>query len=526
VAVRLLEHFDSETGERTSLDRLELVMSAFAEALNAAAWTISFAGPEAGSVRTISTADDRDSRLQGIRVGLDSEIYDLDDYPLTGRLVANGGGSFLVDTGDRDCDAAVRTLLAELGFTAVLCVAVRDLDGIWLAELYGDPDTGDLALADLRLQLVARAAAGRSPSAVERMALLDKRGRHLAVTGSIGACLATLSEETEIACAAAEQLYDEFGCEVSTVVKLVPGNQAVAVAGKGPAAAALIEQGWRQPAGLGIVGRALREQAIVVVDDVRAEPDYRESGVAHDVRSELCAPLWAGDELWGALDLESVEVGAFDEDDVQLVRTVADQVSAALRSARLYERIECAYLDTARALCAALEAKDSYTAGHSRSIAEHAETVGEALGMDSDELRRLRFGAALHDIGKLAVPEHILNKPGRLDPEERAQIERHTVIGDEILAPIDFLADVRPLVRACHERWDGGGYPDGLAGEEIPLGARIIFACDAFDAMTTDRPYRAALDRAEALAELRRGAGTEFDPRVVDALLGVLDGAA
>ena len=171
---------------------------------------------------------------------------------------------------------------------------------------------------------------------------------------------------------------------------------------------------------------------------------------------------------------------------------------------------------------AALEAKDSYTASHSRSIGENAKAVGRKLGLDQAQLGTLRFGAAFHDIGKLAIPESILCKPGRLTTDERLRIEQHTVIGDQILAPIEFLRDVRPLVRGGHERWDGAGYPDGLAGEHIPLGARIIFACDAYDAMTTDRPYRAALDDEVAAAELAANAGTQFDPEVVEALLEVL----
>jgi HD-GYP domain-containing protein (c-di-GMP phosphodiesterase class II) len=121
------------------------------------------------------------------------------------------------------------------------------------------------------------------------------------------------------------------------------------------------------------------------------------------------------------------------------------------------------------------------------------------------------------------VPEAILNKPGPLTDEERPAIERHPLIGEGILSPVEFLAESLPLVRAAHERWDGTGYPDGLSGEEIPLGARILFACDCYDAMTTDRPYRAALPAEEAQQELRGSAGTQLDPRVVDALLSVLD---
>ncbi len=205
------------------------------------------------------------------------------------------------------------------------------------------------------------------------------------------------------------------------------------------------------------------------------------------------------------------------------METVSDQVGAALRSASLFEQLERAYLGTAQALVAALEAKDAYTADHARSIVEHAERVGRRLGLDDAALRDLRFAAVFHDIGKIAVPEAILSKPGPLTPAEREVIERHTIAGEQILAPVEFLAGVRALVRHEHERWDGAGYPDRLAGEAIPLGSRIILACDALHAMTSDRPYRAALSHADAVEELRRHAGTQFDPRVVDALLATLD---
>jgi diguanylate cyclase (GGDEF)-like protein len=244
-------------------------------------------------------------------------------------------------------------------------------------------------------------------------------------------------------------------------------------------------------------------------------------------RSELVVPLLVDGQLYGAINVEEVRAGAFDEDDVRLLQTVADQAGAAMRSAALYERLERAYLGTAEALAAALEAKDAYTADHARSIADQAEAVGRRLGLGEQELRDLRLAAVFHDIGKIAVPESILNKPGPLTADGRAAMERHTVVGEQILAPVEFLAGVRRLVRHEHERWDGAGYPDGLAGEEIPLGSRIILACDALHAMTSDRPYRHALPAAVAHDELRRHAGTQFDPAVVEALLAeVFAGAA
>jgi diguanylate cyclase (GGDEF)-like protein len=222
----------------------------------------------------------------------------------------------------------------------------------------------------------------------------------------------------------------------------------------------------------------------------------------------------------GAVD---VAAEGLDQDDRQLLETVAAQVGSALRGAALYERLERAYLGTAEALAAALEAKDAYSPGHAHSILTRAEAVARRLDLSEDELSELRFAAVFHDIGKVAIPEAVLHKAGPLSAAEREVMQRHAVIGEQILAPVEFLASVRTLVRHEHERWDGAGYPDGLRGEEIPLGSRIILACDALHAMTSDRPYRRAMSLERAKEELRRHAGSQFDPRVVEALLDAED---
>jgi HD-GYP domain-containing protein (c-di-GMP phosphodiesterase class II) len=149
--------------------------------------------------------------------------------------------------------------------------------------------------------------------------------------------------------------------------------------------------------------------------------------------------------------------------------------------------------------------------------------VGRGLSLDESSLKRLELGALLHDIGKIGIPNEILSKPGRLTAEERAVIETHPALGERIIAPIDRLSEVRAIVRHCHERWDGRGYPDGVSGDDIPLEARIVFVCDAYHAMTTDRPYRKRLSHPEAVRRLREAAGTQFDPRVVEIALDVID---
>ena len=182
-----------------------------------------------------------------------------------------------------------------------------------------------------------------------------------------------------------------------------------------------------------------------------------------------------------------------------------------------------AYRGTAFLLGDVIEADDEYTGNHSREVVSLSLAVAHRLGLSSRERRSAELAALLHDVGKIRIPAEIINKPAALTPEERAVINTHTIEGERMLDRVGgLLGDVGRLVRSCHERWDGQGYPDRLAGEDIPLVARIVCCCDAYNAMTTDRPYRAALPPAEALAEVERNSGTQFDPRVVEALADVV----
>ena len=223
----------------------------------------------------------------------------------------------------------------------------------------------------------------------------------------------------------------------------------------------------------------------------------------------------------GAIAVELDSADPLDERRRELLTGIAAQARLAVTNALSFEGLERTFLATVEALANALEAKDEYTSSHARWIRDLSLRVGEELGLDAAELKRIELGALFHDIAKIGIPASILMKAGPLTADERAVIERHPELGERILAPIEQLADVRPIVRACHERYDGRGYPDGLAGDEIPLEARIIFACDAYHAMTSDRPYRSALQPDEALRRLREASGTQFDPRVVAACLGV-----
>jgi diguanylate cyclase (GGDEF)-like protein len=227
------------------------------------------------------------------------------------------------------------------------------------------------------------------------------------------------------------------------------------------------------------------------------------------------APLSLDGGRLGCIAVAAPAEGPFTDRQLRLLAGVAHQSKLALTNAASFHSLETTFLETVEALANALEANDEYTSSHARWITDFALKVGRGLGLDSRQLKRLELGALFHDIGKIGIPEAILSKPGPLDEAERRIIETHPELGERIIAPIDRLEEVRPIVRHCHERFDGAGYPDRKAGDEIPLESRIIFVCDAFHAMTTDRPYRKRLSHDEALRRLDDAAGTQFDPRVV-----------
>ena len=259
-------------------------------------------------------------------------------------------------------------------------------------------------------------------------------------------------------------------------------------------------------------------------DPYIAEPQYYEPLIGE-------APVPGGRYAVAPFDVDGragclvalVERDGFGDRELGLLGGLAQQAKLAIANASSYEGLERTFVSTVEALANALEANDEYTSKHARWIKDLSLRVGRELGLDERALKRLELGALLHDIGKIGIPSDVLSKPGRLTAAERKLVQTHPELGERIIAPIDRLQEVRPIVRHCHERWDGHGYPDRISGEEIPLESRIIFVCDAYHAMTTDRPYRHRLSHSEAVRRLAEGAGSQFDPNVVEVALRVLE---
>ncbi len=238
--------------------------------------------------------------------------------------------------------------------------------------------------------------------------------------------------------------------------------------------------------------------------------------------THLTTPLTIGDRTIGFFELGK-ERGEFNKEEQRMLTTLAGQAAIAIENSRLFDHTQRTYYETIRALAEALEARDAYTRGHSERVTRYALAIAEAMDLSSDEQQIIEHAGLLHDIGKIGISDTILNKPTALSSEDRKVIEHHPIFGDTILGPIKFLTQVQVVVKHHHERYDGEGYPDRIAGEDIPLAARIVCVADSYDAMTSDRPYRPALDRATAVAELNRHRGSQFDPRVVDVFVGLLE---
>lgn len=357
----------------------------------------------------------------------------------------------------------------------------------------------------------------RSVASAGELAYLREQ---LRVAASLTTRLAATNDPQEMAQLVVDELHDTFAFYLAAIQRLDDDGVLRLVAGRGPLAEVMTEfLLTEQPVAHGVNGRVARSGVTALVRDTRADRDYISRDPKTDPRSELSVAVLVDGSVWGVVNIEATEPGALGDADLVLVETIAASFGAAVHRARLVEDLEGAFTTTLAALTSTVEAKDDYTATHGEDVAELAERVALRMSLTSGRAREVRYAAMLHDIGKVAVPSEILLKPAPLTEEEWVTMRTHAAVGGELVSRIDAFAHLAPDVRSSHERWDGAGYPDGLAGEKIPLGARIIAACDTFDAIVTDRPYRSARSPQEACAELLRVAGSQLDPAVVDALV-------
>ena len=267
-----------------------------------------------------------------------------------------------------------------------------------------------------------------------------------------------------------------------------------------------------------VIRQVLEHGTSTLSYDARQDERFQGSAsvVMHDLRSVMCAPLRSRERVHGFLYTYTESARRrLNRADLQMLTAIGIEAGIALENRRLYDELNYLFLQTIEALANTIDARDGYTGGHSRRVADNAVVTGRSLGLDEKALRALRLGGILHDIGKIGIPDEVLKLAGQFGPDQWQHMRRHPVIGAEILRPIRNMEGVAAVVRHHHERWDGTGYPDGLKGDQIPLGARIVAITDAFDAMTSSRVYRARCSVRDGTEALSAGAGDQFDPKLV-----------
>lgn len=284
-------------------------------------------------------------------------------------------------------------------------------------------------------------------------------------------------------------------------------------------------EGVKLKPGEGVAGRAFEKGEIIFVTTPEKNPGY-EKFLGYEEQKEpfVSLPLKSRERVLGVLNVHLPEnKTSFSEWDLKFLTILADEISVMIENIFLYQSIEKFYLELVETLARIIDAKDSYTGDHASRARERAVKLAKKLNVPQQMIKSIEYAALLHDMGKIGINEKILTKPGKLTDEEYKEMKRHPEIAYQILSPIEFLNPVAKMIRYHHEWYNGMGYPEGLKGEEIPLGSRIVSVIDAWDAMTSDRPYRKALSREQAIEELKRGSGKQFDPKVVAAFLELIE---
>ncbi len=440
----------------------------------------------------------------------------------------------LVHDDDRDAFLDALDLVeAKAGASESVRFRLRDVAGAWrwlegtVTNLERDADVGAIVLNFREITDRVRAMEKISDLNAE----LRRRLAHLQSLRRIDMAITNSVDVRLVLDIFMDQLVGDLGIDAVAVLLFdASAGELSPFVGRGFEGEFDMEH--RTPLGVGPAGRAALEQRTVYLPDMAASEEAGgavEPPLQTGFSSYLAVPMLAKGQLQGVIELYARERLEPGDEWLEFLETYADQGAIAIENSQLLRSLERSNVELQRAYdrtiegwAFALDLKDEETAGHSKRVTDMAVRLAKSLGMAQVELVHLQRGALLHDIGKMGIPDHILLKGEELTDEEYELMKRHTIYAYELLSPIDFLRPALDIPYCHHERWDGGGYPRGLSGEDIPLPARIFAVVDVFDALTSDRPYRPAWPRERALSYIRAESGRHFDPAVVTAFFEVV----
>jgi HD-GYP domain-containing protein (c-di-GMP phosphodiesterase class II) len=315
-----------------------------------------------------------------------------------------------------------------------------------------------------------------------------------------------------------------FNFETGSVMLLNPDtNQLEITASKGLSPEIVSKTHLR--IGQGVAGKVVKTGKPIFIEDVATDPRFlRTDKIHYPSKSLISLPMEVNKKIIGALNISpSQKKDVYDDKIMHLLSTFADQCAIALETITLYHNLQKSYLEIIKTLTRVSDLKDSYSYSHAGRANKLAYFICEKLKLPKNISRQIEYAALIHDVGKIGIDRQILDKPSTLEKTEREHIEKHPTIASNLIAPIPFLSSIVPTILYHQEWYNGRGYPEGLKGEEIPLGARIVAVIDAYDAMTSDRPYRNKMSKEAAVQELKKCSGTQFDPYIVDTFLEIIE---
>ena len=474
-------------------------------------------------------------RLKGCDVVVDDEAASRRHCTITARAdgcvvsdLQSANGTFVNDKRIAALELQ-RADKIRIGSTVLELTDIDDLPpGVNPAAPVSGGTTTSLSIVEARSQTIVQRSV--DPTKLEFLSQVYKRKDEAGLLQSAQKYLTTLHKVSEILARAAsvEALFDSI---VSAILEVSGGDRAailmrpvgssakdvdmVAVRTKDGKASGAVTLSRT------VVNDVIEKGISIFTDDALADDRYvgGESIVRQRIRSVMCAPMRTTDQILGVLYVDSQMAREFSEAELELLAAVGNQAGIALHRARLMEEVERLFFDVMRAIASLIDAKDGYTHKHSERVAAFGVRLARHLGFDADSRAVVELSGLLHDVGKIGVPDAILNKPGKLTDEEFTQMRLHPVHGARILSNIQSakVASILPGVKYHHERWDGKGYPEGLKGEEIPLLGRVLGVADFLDALSSDRSYRKGLSLDEALKMVQELEGKAFDPAVVKA---------
>lgn len=440
-----------------------------------------------------------------IKVNLKRLVQKDEVFNVIGQMI----GLFNTPVFIQDLDG--RTLFGEID-EALPCKCPVEVENRTIGWVYGGKKSKVLAslLSCLAAQELEKKALGRETlEKYKEITLLYD------ITEKLTASLDPV-EVAQLVIAEAKRLIDADNTSVMLVNEETGMLEVIASTGKE------LHPGEGLKLSVGISGSVVLTGRAEIVNDLHADSRFVHGAIR--ASSLMCAPLKIKDRVIGVIYVSSEEPVQYTAEDLKLLSAIAFQAAADIENARLYDSLKETFLTTVHTLAETIEKRDPYTGGHTKRVMNYSLAIGKVLGLSEVETGKLELAAVLHDIGKIGIKDRILLKKRKLTATEFDEIKMHTIFAEEILNHIKHLRDIIPGVKYHHERYDGNGYPEKLRGNDIDIIARIIAVADAFDAMTSDRPYRKALSLNIALQELKRNAGTQFDPEVVEAFFAAYEG--